>query len=92
MQCCYILIQLRIRGSNFNWSRRLPKTAIVMSGSTLGGFLDFHNVSVLYYAGKKTAFLQQLEEAHLELFFNNSCTDLKIIMRGLRETTNFMIV
>ena len=66
---------------------------IVMSGSTLGGFLDFHNVSVLYYAGKKkAAFLQQLEEAHLELFFNNSCTDLKIIMRGLRETTYFMII
>ena len=39
-----------------------------------------------------TAFLQQLEEAHLELFFDNSFTDLKIIMRGLRETTYFMII
>ena len=41
---------------------------------------------------KITAFLQHPEEAHLELFFDNSFTDLKIIMRGLRETTYFMIL
>ena len=48
----------------------------------------YHDLFML----KKPAFLQQLEEAHLELFFDNSFTDLKIIMRGLRETTFLMII
>ena len=66
---------------------------IVVSGSRLDGFLDLHNVSILYYARKtKTAFLQHPEEAYLRLFLDNSFADLKNIMRGLRETTYFMII
>ena len=53
-----------------------------------GGDFSICTMYHIFLCGKKKSCIFTLTwEAHLELFFVNSFTDLKIIMRGLRETT-----
>ena len=60
---------------------------IVVTGGAWTGFLILRILSCGNYAGFfSAAVLPQKNQAGREVIFDNSITDLKIIMRGLRET------